>query len=62
MPGRQIIGRCWPGTRSRSWQVQARGGAGHAADTWRGWMEPVKKRPVPAQLSTRMLREDEPKS
>ena len=36
--------RCWPaGNRSKSaWRVAARGGAGHASDTWRAWMEPVR--------------------
>ncbi len=44
---RKHTGRCWPaGSRSRStWQVAARGGAGHASATWREWMEPVRPNP-----------------
>ncbi len=39
-------GKCWPAaTRSSNWQVQTRGGAGHAASTWRKWMEPVRSHP-----------------
>ncbi len=40
-------GRCWPASsRGRSsWQVAARGGAGHASQTWRQWMEPVRPSP-----------------
>ena len=44
---RRHTGRCWPaGSRTKhSWQVTARGGAGHASATWREWMEPVRPNP-----------------
>ena len=44
-------GKCWPaGARSNNWQVQARGGAGHAASSWRKWMEPVRPHPLGTQV------------